>query len=259
MVGSRRRNSRPKTLLGGHQKSWIRGRNAIVEILRSARWIPVELVLAKSADDDFIDEITRLAERIGLPVKYDATDRLTQLCGARDHQGVIAQMPPYQYASADDAIRTATSPAMFLVLDGLQDPFNLGAICRVACCFGVDAVFIGEQSQCGITSQVVRSSAGAINHLTIAQVPELSALLAQLKAAGTTIVATSPNADRSIEATDFSVSTAIVIGNEGRGVRDEILAACDLLTAIPQATSFDSLNAAVSAGILFYEIHRQRH
>mgnify|MGYP002634276776 CR=1 FL=1 len=258
MVGSRRRSTRRNALLGSHQKSWIRGKNAVVEILRAARWRPVEVLLAHGADDSLIDEVIGLAEQISLPVEYDSADRLTQLSGARDHQGVIARMPPFPYAVAEDAIRDATDPALFLILDRLQDPFNLGAICRVACCFGVDAVFLGEQEQVGITSQVVRSSVGAINHLTISQVPDLAALIRQLKAAGTRIVATAPNADQTIETTDFSVPTAIVIGNEGQGVHADILAACDALTAIPQATAFDSLNAAVSAGILFYEIHRQR-
>lgn len=261
MVGQNRRSSRRQArrkVLGSHQKCWLWGRHAVTETLSVGRWLPVELVLSSELDDDVSGRVSDQAATFGIPVLTEEPARLTQLSGARDHQGFLAKMPPYPYADPDAAISDAASPAFFLILDAVQDPFNFGAICRVACVFGVGAVFIGAQSQVEVTSQVARSSAGAINRLAICRVGDLAELARRLQSTGVRLAATSPHADSSISAAPLTEPLAMIIGNEGAGVRDELAALCDLTVSIPQATSFDSLNAAVSTGIVCYEVHRQR-
>lgn len=258
MVGRNRRSSRRQKLLGSHQKCWLWGRHAVTETLAAGRWLPLELVLSTELDADLRDSVTATAVKLDIPIQTEPPTRLTQLSGARDHQGLLARMPPYPYRDPAEAIAGASSPAYFLILDAIQDPYNFGAICRVACVFGVDAVFIGSQSQVEVTSQVARSSAGAVNRLAICRVDDLADLARQLQSSGARLAATSPHASSSIDAAPLNKPLAMIIGNEGAGVRDELSALCDLTVSIPQVTSFDSLNAAVSTGIVCYEVLRQR-
>jgi len=258
MVGKRRRSARRKPLAGNHQKSWLWGRNAVLETLGAGRWIPLELVLSDSMDDDVATRIRDFATAFDIPLHVETNDRLTELVHARDHQGVLAKLSAYPYLSLSDLLQQAADPGLFLVLDSIQDPFNFGAICRVAVVYGADGVVIGVRDQADVTPHVARSSAGAVSRLNIAQVNDLAGALVDLKATGTRIIGTAPQADQRIDQTGLTQPVAIIIGNEGRGVSEPLAQACDELVRIPQANSFDSLNAAVSAGILCYETHRQR-
>lgn len=245
-------------MMGNHQKSWLRGRNTIIETLDAGRWLPKELVLSDQLSEETFKPIVDSATALDVPFEIVSHDRVAQLCGARDHQGVIARMPPYPYLDVEPVIESANQPALFLVLDSLQDPFNFGSVCRSASVFDVDGVFVAETGQAEVNNQVARSSAGAVNRLKISQTENLIAAADQLKAAGVSTIATSPHAKKQIHEVDCQKPLAVVIGNEGTGVSDELLGRCDELVTIPQATSFESLNAAVSAGIVLYEIHRQR-
>ena len=244
--------------MSNHQKSWLRGHNAIVEALEAGRWLPHELVLSDSLAQELSGPIIDSASVLQVPYELAPHERLTQLCGARDHQGVIALMPRFPYFDVESVIEQAESPALFLILDRLQDPFNFGAVCRSAGVFGVDGIFVAETGQADVNSQVARSSAGAINRLRIARARNLCETVNQLKASGIRTVATSPHAERHIDQLDCTVPLSVIVGNEGAGVGDDLLKQCDELVTIPQATSFESLNAAVSTGIVLYEIHRQR-
>jgi 23S rRNA (guanosine2251-2'-O)-methyltransferase len=259
MVGQRRKKQRSKkAMMGNHQKSWLHGRNAIVETLEAGRWLPNELVLSDQLAEETVRPIIDAASVLQVPFEVAPHERLTQLCHARDHQGVIARMPPYPYLDSAAVIERASAPGLFLVLDRLQDPFNFGSVCRSASVFGVDGVFVAEVGQAEVNSQVARSSAGAINRLKIARDECLAATTDRLKSAGVQTVATSPRAELQVDQLDCTIPTAVIIGNEGAGVSDELLERCDQLVTIPQATGFESLNAAVSTGIVLYEIHRQR-
>jgi 23S rRNA (guanosine2251-2'-O)-methyltransferase len=258
MVGQRRRSARRKPLAGNHQKSWLWGRNAVLETLDAGRWIPLELVLSDSADPDLTSRIRDFAEALDVPLQTASHDRLTELGHARDHQGVLAKLPAYPFSTLDDMLEQAGDPGLFVVLDSIQDPFNFGSVCRVACVYGADGVVIGSRDQADVTPHVARSSAGAVSRLDIAQVDDLASALADLNTKEVRIIGTAPQADRRIDQSDLTGSVAIIIGNEGRGLGEPLAQACDELVRIPQAASFDSLNAAVSAGILCYEIHRQR-
>lgn len=259
MVGQRRKKQRSKkAMMGNHQKSWLYGRNVIIETLEAGRWLPNELVLSEHLAEDVAKQIIASASVLQVPFEVVPQERVTQLCGARDHQGVIAQMPPFPYRSVENVVEQAGKPSLFLVLDGLQDPFNFGSVCRSAGVFGVDGIFVAETGQAEVNSQVARSSAGAINRLKIARTESLVEIADRLKTAGVRTVATSPHAEQRIDQLDCTQPLAVAIGNEGAGVSEELLTRCDELVTIPQATGFESLNAAVSTGIVLYEIHRQR-
>jgi 23S rRNA (guanosine2251-2'-O)-methyltransferase len=258
MVGQKRRRLRQPELLGSHQKCWLRGRHAILEMLRAGRWPPVELWLADGLSEPVAAEVRELADRLGIGVVVRTHDELTGRCGKRDHQGLLAKMPPFPYADAEVVRDTAMRPELFVVLDGIEDPYNFGAVLRSADVFGAGGVFIGTQRQCDVTAQVARSSAGGINYVPIARVADLLQWLVTLRAGGVQVVGASERGSRTAADCNFRQATALVLGGEGRGISEALLHACDAVAAIPQLGRVASLNAAVAAGILLYEVRRQR-
>ena len=259
MVGRKKKSGRKPELLGSHQRSWVWGRNLVLEILRAGHWIPHELLLADELEENVREEARAAANHLNVPVELATSDRIGQLCQAREHQGLLAKMPPFPYSTLGDIRCAANSPELFVALDSTQDPFNFGAICRTACAFGADGILIGQQNQVGITSQVARSSAGAITRLKIARVDDLAEALQSLTRDGVQTVATAPDSQHSLSDSEFTMPTAIVIGNEGGGLSPPVRDACGTSVRIPQAADFDSLNAAVATGVILYEVHRQRH
>jgi 23S rRNA (guanosine2251-2'-O)-methyltransferase len=263
---SRSRRSRKQKLMGSHQRSWIWGRHAVLETLRSDRWRPVEVHACHDVEDEIKSELNSwlqdsaaFFESADAPVlKFDSGERLRQLCSHSDHQGLIARMPEYPYLCAKDVRENLSERSALLVLDGLHDAFNFGACLRCAEVFGVDAVVIGKDNQCGVTSQVVRSSAGAVHHLPLARTDDLPAALREFRESGLAVVAATEKAETPLPAVDFRVPVAIVIGNEGTGISDALLAECTERVRIPQSGRVSSLNAAVATGIILYELVRQR-
>ncbi len=242
-----------KPLLGSHQRSWIWGRNLVAETLRAGKWMPHEVRLAS----EVATELQPLAISRRVPVHIDANPRLTQLCGATDHQGVIAKMPPFPYADRVHLLDGVTPGSLFVLTDHLQDAYNFGAIVRNADCFGVTGLFIPKSRQVGVTSQVARSSAGAVNYVPIAQIDDLLVIADELKRRGVRIVAASEYATTSLSDAELSGPLAVVIGNEGVGISGELLDRCDVAVSIPLAGRVGSLNAAVAAGIVLYDVARR--
>ena len=245
-------------LLGSHQKCWIWGRNAVVETLAAGRWKILELHLSLLLSPTLIEQARSLANRMGLVSVVVDPDVLTRLCHTPEHQGYLARMTDFPYADTPQVLASLPAAPFCVILDGIQDPFNFGAVIRSAEVFGAHAVFLGETGQVGVTSMVVRSSAGAVNRIPIARVPDLEALAGDLKSRGIRIVAASEKAAGQLMDTDFRTGSAIVIGNEGVGPRPGLISLCDAVAKIPQAGHIGSLNAAVAAGIFFYEVRRQR-
>ena len=167
-------------------------------------------------------------------------------------------MAPFPYADVDTLLSKPPPMPLYAVLDRIQDPQNFGAIVRSAEGFGLDALFIAERQQVGVTAAVARASAGAVNRVPIARAEDLSALAERLKDAGAAIVGASEKADTTITECDFCRPTAILIGSESRGICPTLLERCDLLVHIPRYGQIGSLNAAAAAAILFYEARRQR-
>jgi len=253
----RRRKGKP-ALLGNHQRCWLWGRHVVTETLRAARWPVVELHLSDRLPEDDLAFVTEWSQARQVTLTMEAFDRLTDLCHSREHQGFLAKMAAFPYDRMQDLLSSAKPQPLFGLLDGLQDPHNFGAVIRSAHVLGVDALFVPTHGQVAVTAQVARSSAGAVNHIPIAQAEDIVSLVEQLRLHGIRVIGTSQRASQPISDCDLTRAVAIVIGNEGTGIRDEILAVCDELVMIPQFGAVESLNAAVSAGILFYEAQRQR-
>lgn len=255
------KRNKQSALAGNHQRCWLWGRNAVLETLRAGRWMPLEIVVSEHLSADVQREVAALARSAKMTLQVAAPERLTELCHSREHQGLIAKMPPFPYLDIDEllgGLTTTPEAPLLVLLDSLQDPFNFGAVCRAACVFGATAVVVAKSAQVEVTSHVARSSAGAINQLAIVQVDDLEPAITELRTNGVSVWAATLSATTAIGDVDLTQPTALIIGNEGQGVQPRLVAACCGAVTIPQATAFNSLNAAVAAGVLLYEVHRQR-
>ncbi len=244
--------------MGSHQRCWIWGRLPVLETLRAGRWKPLEVRLDERLPAKERDEALRHAARLDVETIFSPAPELTRLCRSEDHQGYLAKMPPFPYADAPELLAARPPRPFYIVLDSIQDPFNFGAILRSADVFGAEGVFIGAKQQADVSSLVVRASSGAVNHIRLARVDDLGAWIARLKQEGVRVVGTSPSARRDVSQVDLREPTALVLGNEAIGIRPDVLELCDERVAIRQRGHVGSLNAAVAAGILFYEVARQR-
>ncbi|MBD3673462.1 MAG: 23S rRNA (guanosine(2251)-2'-O)-methyltransferase RlmB [Planctomycetaceae bacterium] len=259
------RSRKPK-LMGNHQRSWIWGRHAVLEAVRSERWFPLEVRAAHDVDPeirrelaDWIETRKELAAADFPPVlEFEEASRLENLCHQSDHQGLIARMPEYPYLTTAELLANLSEQSFLLVLDGIQDAFNFGACLRCAEVFGVDAVLIGTKGQTGVNSQVVRSSAGAVHHVPIARASDLTDSLTKLQSAGVTLVASTEKAEQALPQANMRGAIAVIVGNEGTGIAAERLELASRRVAIPQQGIVQSLNAAVATGIVLYEAVRQR-
>ena len=244
--------------MGSHQRCWIWGRHVVLETLRAGRWRPLEVMLARELSHEETAEVRALAEQIGTAVESEPAEDLTKRCRAGDHQGFAAKMPPFPYEDAAELLRRCREPPLCVVLDAVQDPYNFGAILRSADVFGVSAVFVGEHEQAEVSSLVARSSAGAVNFVPLGRTADLAELVQAMRSRGLRIAGASEKGGLRVDEFDFRRPSALIIGNEGSGIRRELLERSDELVMIPQHGHVGSLNAAVSAGILLYEARRQR-
>ena len=239
------------------------GVNPIIEALRADR-LPGEIVIAEGARDARLRELIELARTKNVPVKHAPRTRLDREAGNTHHQGVVAHIAPAGYADAEellDRIAAAAGSgdaALVVVLDGIEDPRNLGAILRTAECAGASGVFIPERRAAGLNETVAKASAGAIEHLPIARVTNLSRLIDRLKERNVWVVGTTAEASTSYTDWDWTRASAIVLGAEGSGLHRLVRERCDVLVQIPVHGRIDSLNVSVAAGVVLYEALRQR-
>lgn len=255
-----KRAKKPRNYLAGHQRSWIWGRHAVREILDAARWPMLELYLADDMDAEALRDASVKAKALGTETTVASRDRLRALCGAAEHQGYLARMGPYPYATLNEILAgadTSSSP-LFLVLDSLRDPHNFGAVLRSAAALGVDAVIVGEADQTPINNHVARASAGAVNRIAVARASSLAAVLTTLHARGFRCVAAVPHAETPVWSCDLKGPTALVVGNENAGIHPELLAVCDTQVAVPSSQDMDSLNVLAATTAMLYEVLRQR-
>jgi 23S rRNA (guanosine2251-2'-O)-methyltransferase len=197
-----------------------------------------------------------LRENGGPRVQVKPERELTEAAGTRDHQGVVARVRPYRYA---DAYELARRPSPLLVcLDRVTDPHNLGAVCRSADGAGATGVVVPAHGSARVTPAVCRSSAGAVEHVRVAVVPNLARYLGEIKRDDLWVWAAVGDSETPMWSADFKGGTALVFGAEGRGLRPLVRKTCDAAVSIPLAGSVDSLNVSVAAGILLYEARRQR-
>ena len=237
----------------------IEGRNAVLEALRAGKPID-KLYVLDGCPDGPVRIIIREAKKGDTIINYVKKERLDQLSETGHHQGVIAMAASYEYATVEDILEKAKekgeAPFIF-VLDNIEDPHNLGAMIRTANLAGAHGVIIPKRRAVGLTSTVARTSAGAINYTPVAKVTNLKQTMEQLKKEGMWFVCADMDGTPYYQM-DLKGPMGLVIGNEGEGVSRLIKETCDFVASIPMKGDIDSLNASVAAGVLAFEIARQR-
>lgn len=237
----------------------IEGRNAVLEALRAGKPID-KLYVLDGCPDGPVRTIIREAKKGDTIINYVKKERLDQLSETGHHQGVIAMAASYEYATMEDILEKAKekgeAPFIF-VLDNIEDPHNLGAMIRTANLAGAHGVIIPKRRAVGLTSTVARTSAGAINYTPVAKVTNLKQTMEQLKKEGMWFVCADMDGTPYYQM-DLKGPMGLVIGNEGEGVSRLIKETCDFVASIPMKGDIDSLNASVAAGVLAFEIARQR-
>ena len=239
----------------------IYGINPVLEALRSGRRA-FELFTARGGTDRRLEKILAAAGEKGVPVRQREKPDLARLCGTDHHQGVALRVEPFPYADLSDIVvrwRNSGESGLLLVLDGIQDPHNLGALIRTAACAGAHGVIIPKDRAARVTPAVEKASAGAVETVPVVQVTNVARTLEELKGAGFWIFGADSGAAAPLFDQDYTGHTALVIGSEGEGVRPLVKKHCDLLVRIPLKGGVSSLNASVSGGILLFEVVRQRH
>lgn len=242
-----------------YEEYLIEGRNAVIEALRAGKPID-KLYVLDGCQDGPVSTIKREAKKTDAIIKYVDKTRLDQLSQTGHHQGVIAQAAAYEYVEVEDILKKAEEkgeePFLFL-LDNIEDPHNLGAIIRTANLAGAHGVIIPKNRAVGLTATVARTSAGALNYTPVAKVTNLSKTIEDLKKKGLWFVCADMAGDVMYRV-NLKGPIGLVIGSEGDGVSRLVKEKCDYTAAIPMKGDIDSLNASVAAGVLAYEIVRQR-
>ena len=237
----------------------IEGRNAVIEAYRSGKPID-KLFIQDGLHDGPIQTILREAKKAGTDVRFVSGQRLDQMSETKKHQGVIAMAAAYEYAELEDLINNAKEKGedpFFILLDGIEDPHNLGAIIRTANLAGAHGVIIPKHRACPLTATVAKASAGALAYTPVAKVTNLNKTMDQLKEIGMWFVCARMDAPEMYDV-NMTGPIGLVIGNEGDGVSRLVSENCDMAASIPMVGDIDSLNASVSCGVLAYEIVRQR-
>ena len=258
MEKNREKRSAPREQ-GPRGADLIAGRNAIAEALRAGRAID-SLYVQRGERGGALQALVKKAKEAGAAIKEADPKKLDYLCGGANHQGVVAVAAVKEYATVEDLFRRAQEkdePPFFVLCDELEDPHNLGAILRTAECAGAHGVIIPKRRSVGLTYAVGKASAGAVEYLPVARVGNLPSLLEELKARGLWIYAADMDGSPWCQ-TDFTGPTALVIGSEGRGVGRLVKEKADFVVSLPLKGNINSLNASVAAGILCYEVARQR-
>ena len=236
---------------------WIWGRRAVLETLRGEHWPIRDLWVSERIGEDVVEDLRGLAAERGVELRKVGGDEIRARCHTAQHQGVLVRMGEYPFLALESMLAETDGSPLWLLLDAVQDPHNLGAILRSAEILGVDGVVVsGDHAP--INGHVARSSAGAVSHVRIARSGNLVALVMQLRRDGVNVLAAVAEDSRAARSCDLAGPVALVVGNEGHGVADDVLEICSGRIGIEQTGRTESLYAAVAAGVLLYEVDRQR-
>ena len=242
-----------------YEELTIEGRNAVLEAFRSGKTID-RLFVLDGCQDGPVRTIVREAKKHDTIVNFVPKERLDSMSETGHHQGVMAYAAAYEYAEVEDILKIAEeqgAPPFLFLLDGIEDPHNLGAIIRTANLAGAHGVIIPKRRAVGLTATVARTSAGALNYTPVAKVTNMAATIEDLKKRGIWFVCADMGGE-SMYRLNLTGPIGLVIGNEGEGVSRLVKEKCDMIASIPMKGDIDSLNASVATGVLAYEIVRQR-
>jgi 23S rRNA (guanosine2251-2'-O)-methyltransferase len=246
------------------RKSELYGVNPVLEALRAGLRTIDEIRIAKGARDDRLRELIELARARNVPVSRASRADLDRAAGDAHHQGVVARVVAARYADAEELLSSVAAQVgsetepLLVVLDGVEDPRNLGAILRTAECVGIDGVFVPERRAVGLTETVAKAAAGAIEHVPVARATNLARLIDQLKERNVWVIGAAAGASMVYTEWDWTRASALVLGGESSGLRRLVRGRCDALVGIPLHGRIGSLNVSVAAGVILYEARRQR-
>lgn len=241
-------------------KDVIAGRNCVKEALSSGRAIEYVMV-ARGTKGGPVGNLMALAKEKSIPVKEADSKKLDFMCGGAVHQGIIALAAVKEYATLEDIFETAKSrneEPFIIVLDEIEDPHNLGAIIRTAECTGAHGVIVPKRRSAGLSYTVGKSSAGAVEYVNVARVTNIPNVIDELKERGVWVFGADMDGQDSAK-TNLSGAVALVIGNEGKGIGRLVRSKCDGILSLPMKGNINSLNASVAAGVLMYDVLRQRN
>jgi 23S rRNA (guanosine2251-2'-O)-methyltransferase len=240
----------------------LTGIHAVREALEASR--PLDrIVIAKGRQDTRTEEIVQLARTAGVPVRFEDRGQLDRLVNSKDHQGVVALAAARPVASLEDIIAAAngadSEKGLIVLLDGVEDPHNLGAIIRTSLAAGAHGVVIPDRRAAGLTDTVSRASAGALSHLPVAKITNLARSMEELKEAGYWLIGLDEKADKAYTDVDYTGAVGIVLGGEGQGLHELTRKRCDFVVSLPTTGPVKSLNVSVAAGVVLFEARRQRN
>ena len=238
----------------------VEGRNSVLELLESGRDIN-KIFVTRGEKHGSINKIIAIAKERKIIIVEKDKKQMDEMAQEENYQGVIAIVPPFEYVEVDDILKIAeekNEEPFILILDGIEDPHNLGSIIRTAETAGVHGIIIPKRRAAAVNSTVNKASAGAVEHMPIARVTNISETIEKLKRSGLWICGTDVNTNKYYYNQDLTGPLGIVIGNEGNGISDKVKKNCDFTVKIPMKGKIQSLNAAVSTGIVVYEAVKQR-
>jgi 23S rRNA (guanosine2251-2'-O)-methyltransferase len=241
----------------------LTGIHAVREALEAGRAFD-RIVIARGRQDTRVEEIVQLARGRNVSVRFEDRSQIDRLAESKDHQGIVALVAARAAATLDDILAAANAgtgrgeKGLIVLLDGVEDPHNLGAIIRTALAAGAHGVVIPERRAAGLTDTVSRASAGALAHLPVAKVTNLARAMEELKEAGYWLVGLDEQANQNYTQVDFTSPVGIVLGGEGQGLHDLTRKRCDYVVSLPTGGPVKSLNVSVAAGVVLFEVLRQR-
>ncbi len=216
------------------------------------------IVVARGRHGERIEAVVRLAKSCGVPLRFEDRLQLDRLTGTREHQGIAALGAAKPAVELEDLLRVKTGQGLLVLLDGIEDPHNLGAIVRTSLAAGAQGVVIPERRAAGLTDTVERASAGALAHLPVARVKNLVRAMEEIKEAGYWLVGLDERAEKNFTDVDLTGSVGIILGREGEGLHERTRKRCDFLVSLPTTGPVRSLNVSVAAGVMLFEAVRQR-
>jgi 23S rRNA (guanosine2251-2'-O)-methyltransferase len=237
--------------------NWLTGFHAVEEALAAGRALD-RIVIARGRHGERVEAVVQLARSKSVPVRFEDRLQIDRLVGTREHQGIAALAAAKPALELDDLLAAKTPQGLLVLLDGIEDPHNLGAIVRTALAAGAHGVIIPERRAVGLTDTVERASAGALAHLPVARVKNLVRAMEEMKEAGYWLIGLDERAEQKYTEADFSGQVGIVLGSEGEGLHELTRKRCDFLVSIPTSGPVRALNVSVAAGVVLFEVVRQR-